>query len=92
MVNVDAETLRTLDALAYSARMSRSAVAADALQSLVPALGPVVEFIAQSRTAPAEAMRRLAAHAETIAEMTERVVGEIRREAARTPPPSNTGG
>jgi hypothetical protein len=94
IINVDAETLDALRALAYSARMSVSAVGADCLRMLLPTLRPVMEAMAQMRTAPAQALEKLSAHAEDVARMAQEVVDGIKAEVAaeHSPPLGNTGG
>lgn len=81
-----------LDAMAYASGMSRSGLAAFVMQQMLPVVEPVTRVIAEARTAPAEALRQLSTHAELVAQRAESLVQEIRREAARTPPSSNTGG
>jgi hypothetical protein len=88
MVNVDDDTRDMLRALAYASGDSMSGAAAECLRTIIPVMAPVVDILRQARTAPAEALQRMTAHAEAVAEMAREVVAEARR----TPPSSNTGG
>lgn len=94
VVNVDSETLQGLRALAYAGETSLSFVASDALRLLLPTIRPVVEAMAEIRTAPAVAMEKLSLQADAVAEMARGVVHDMRsaQRCGPTLPSSNTGG
>jgi len=92
MVNLDQDTYQAMRALAYAGEMSLSSVAAEALRLLVPTIRPVVEAMAELRTAPVLAMEKLSLHAEAVAHMADQVVVGLRKQQRPAPPSSNTGG
>lgn len=91
VINVDAETLQALKALAYAGDTSVSSVSAECLRMLLPTLRPVMESIAHLRTAPADALEKLSTHAEAVAVLAEQAVSEIRDARGLGPPSCNTG-
>jgi hypothetical protein len=96
MVNLDTETRDALRSLAFTAGVSQSNVAADALRMLVPMMAPVVNAMAKVKQAPHQAMADLAAHAELVDMQAQKMLKDVRQAAreavAKTPPSSNTGG
>lgn len=91
MINIDVDTWQALHALAYASESSLSLVASEVLRLLVPTVQPVVEAMAELRTAPRVAMEKLSLHAEAVAHMADEVVDEMRKQRRATPPSSNTG-
>lgn len=93
VVNVDTDTLQALRVLAFAGETSMSSVASEALRMLLPTLRPVIEAMAEIRTAPAAAMEKLSTHAEAVADLAHRAVSDIRKARGKpAPPSSNTGG
>lgn len=96
MVNLDTETRDALRALAFSARMSQSEVAADALRSLLPIMEPFMGAIGKLKEQPHLALAEMAMHAETVAAQAKGMIRDAKRSARqarpKTPPSSNTGG
>lgn len=80
VVNVDAETLRLLDAIAAMSRESRSAVVADILQTFCPMFEPVAKAVDRVRSKPAEAVRLMREHADTLHTLTAELVERARTE------------
>jgi hypothetical protein len=91
IINVDADTREALRALAYASGLSLSAVAAETLRMLLPTIRPVMEAIGELRTAPGQAMEKLSAHAQDLADLAQATVEEIRASSALRPPSCNTG-
>lgn len=96
MVNLDTETRDALRALAFSAHMSQSEVAADALRTLVPMLQPYMGAIGKLKEQPHIALAEMASHAELVTAQAKGFIREAKRTARqmapKAPPSSNTGG
>lgn len=95
MVNLDTETRDALRSLAFTAGVSQSNVAADALRMLVPMMAPVINAIAKAKEQPHVAMAELVAQAELVETLAKGALRDARglsKGLGKAPPSSNTGG